>query len=154
MSLVVALPGAAVMLVGIAIDGFATKALADLWASAPAPERATAFRLALAADQIQTALFHTWAALFIGLPFLLLGLSGLLAGGGFPRWLGLVAVIGGAGAVFMGAAGFLQLQVPVPGVLFNVCASLVTLWALVAGVLAWRAPAHPAVVLADAAAPA
>jgi hypothetical protein len=42
----------------------------------------------------------------------------------------------------------------VPGVLFNVFASLVTLWALVAGVLVWCAPAHPAVALADAAAPA
>ena len=109
LSLVVALPGAAVMLVGIAIDGFATKALADLWASAPPPERAAAFRLAVAVDDIQTALFHTWAALFIGLPFLLMGLSGLLAGGGFPRWLGIVALIGGAGAAFTGVAGFLQL---------------------------------------------
>jgi hypothetical protein len=151
LSLVVALPGAAVMLVGIAIDGFATKALADLWASAPAPERATAFRLALAVDDIQTALFHTWAALFIGLPFLLMGLSGLLAGGGLPRWLGIVALIGGAGAAFTGVAGFLQL--PVPGVLFNVFAFVVTLWALVAGVLVWRAPARPAVALAEAAAP-
>jgi hypothetical protein len=152
LSVVVALPGAAVLLVGIAIDGFATKALADLWAVAPAPEQTTAFRLAVAVDEIQTALFHTWAALFIGLPFLLMGVSGLLAGGGFPRWLGTVAVIGGGGALCMGVAGFLQL--PVPGVLFNVFASLVTLWALVAGVLVWRAPAHPAVALADAAAPA
>jgi hypothetical protein len=30
--------------------------------------------------------------MFIGLPFVLMGASGLLAGGGFPRWLGAVAV--------------------------------------------------------------
>ena len=79
------------MLVGIAIDGFATKALADLWAAASAADRATAFRMALAVEEVQTALFHTWAALFIDLPILLLGLSGLLATGGFPPWLAAIA---------------------------------------------------------------
>jgi hypothetical protein len=149
LSLVVALPGAAVMLVGIAIDGFATKALADFWATASAADRATAFRMALAVEEVQNALFHTWAALFIGLPFLLLGLSGLLARGGFPRWLGVIAVIGGAGALCMGVSGFLH--VPVPGVLFNLFAFLVTLWVLVAGVLVWRAPTRPAAALVEAA---
>jgi hypothetical protein len=149
LSLVVALPGAAVMLVGIAIDGFATKGLADLWAIAPAADRATAFRMAVAIEEVQNALFHTWSALFIGLPFVLLGVSGLLAGGGFPRWLGVIAVIGGAGVLSMGVAGFLH--VPVPGLLFNVFAFLVTLWVLVAGVLVWRVPARPAVAPLEAA---
>jgi len=81
LSVVVALPGAAVMLVGLAIDGFATKALADLWASAAGADKAAAFRMALAVEEVQTALFHTWAALFTGVPFLLMGLSGLAAGG-------------------------------------------------------------------------
>jgi hypothetical protein len=136
LSLVAALPGAGVMLVGVAVDGFATKALADLWANAVGPDKAAAFQLALA---VETALFHTWAALFIGLPFLLIGASGLLDGGGFPRWLRTIATIGGAGAVLMGVAGFLQLHVP--GALFNVFALLVTLWVLAAGVLVWRAAA-------------
>jgi hypothetical protein len=149
LSLVVALPGAAVMLVGIAIDGFATKGLADLWAIAPAADKATAFRIAVAIEEVQNALFHTWSALFIGLPFVLLGVSGLLAGGGFPRWLGVIAVIGGAGALSMGVAGFLH--VPVPGLLFNVFAFLVTLWVLVAGVLVWRVPVRPAVAPLEAA---
>ncbi|HEX8969082.1 MAG TPA: hypothetical protein VF937_14465 [Chloroflexota bacterium] len=148
LSLVVALPAAAIMLAGIAIDGFATKGLADAWASAPATERATAFRMALAVEEVQNALFHTWAALFIGLPFLLLGVSGLLDGGGFPRWLGLVALVGGAGALLVGIAGFLHL--PVPGALFNVFAFIVTLWVLVAGVLVWRAPARPSAALLQA----
>jgi hypothetical protein len=143
LGLMMALPGSAVMLVGIAIDGFATKALADLWASAPPSEQATAFGVAVAVLAIQDALFHAWSALFIGLPFVLLGISGLLDGGGFPRWLGLVALIGGAGAVFMGVAGFLN--VPVPGALFNVFAFLVTLWVLVAGALVLRAPARSSV---------
>jgi hypothetical protein len=151
LALVAALPGAGVMLAGIAIDGFATKGLADLWASAGAADKAGAFRMALAVEAVQNALFHTWAAVFIGLPFLLMGLSGVATGGGFPRWLGVIAVIGGAGALAMGVAGFLHL--PLPGLLFNVFALVVTLWTLLAGVLAWRAPARSAVTLADAPAP-
>jgi hypothetical protein len=144
LSLVVALPGAAVMLVGIAIDGFASKAVADLWASAPPTERATALRMALTVEDIQNALFHAWSALFIGLAFVLLGLSGLLDGGGFPRWLGLIAVVGGAGAVFTGVAGFLH--VPVPGALFNIfaCLSRCGCWWRV-----WRAPARAAIARLD-----
>jgi hypothetical protein len=149
LSLVVAIPGAAVMLVGLAIDGFATKGLADLWANAAGADRAAVFRTALAVEAVQNALFHTWAALFIGLPFLLMGLSGLVAGGGFPRWLGTIAVVGGAGALFMGVAGFLH--VPVPGLLFNAFAFIVTVWVLAAGVLAWRGPGRPAGALSDAA---
>lgn len=140
LSLVLAVPGAALMLVGIAIDGFATKGLADLWANAPAADKAAAFRMALAVEEVQNALFHAWAALFIGLPFVLMGVSGLLDGGGFPRWLGPIALIGGTGALSVGAAGFLH--VPVPGLLFNVFALIVTLWVLVAGVVVWRAPAR------------
>ena len=108
--------------------------------------------MALAVEEVQTALFHTWAALFTGVPFLLMGLSGLAAGGGFPRWLGAIAVIGGTGALFMGVSGFLH--VPVPGLLFNLFAFIVTLWMLVAGVLVWRGSDRPAVALADAASPA
>ena len=152
LSLVVALPGAALMIAGIAIDGFATKALADLWASASAADQPAAFRIAQAVEQVQTALFHAWAAVFMGVPFLLLGWSGVLAGGGFSRWLGLLAAIGGLGALFMGIAGFLH--VPLPGVLFNLFALLVTLWLLIASVLVWRAPARAAITFAEAASPA
>jgi hypothetical protein len=148
LSLLVALPGAALMIAGIAIDGFATKALADLWAAASAADQAVALRIAVAVEQVQNALFHAWAALFIGLPFLLIGWSGLLAGGGFPRWLGALAVVGGAGALCMGVAGFLH--VPAPGLLFNVFALIVTLWMLVASVLVWRGPARSAVKLTEA----
>jgi hypothetical protein len=147
LSLVIALPSAAVMLVGIAIDGFATKALADLWVAAPATEQPVMFRLALAVEEVQNALFHTWAALFIGLPFFLMGVSGVLTGGGFPRWLGIIALVGGGGALLTGVSGFLNL--PVPGVLFNVFALVVTLWVLLAGVYVWRAPMRQPAVLRE-----
>jgi hypothetical protein len=43
LSLVAALPAAGVMLAGIAVDGFATKTLADLWANAVGPARPLPF---------------------------------------------------------------------------------------------------------------
>jgi hypothetical protein len=52
----------------------------------------------------------------------------------------------------MGVAGFLH--VPLPGLLFNLFAAIVTLWVLVAGMLVWRGSARPAVALARAASPA
>jgi hypothetical protein len=122
---------------------FAAFSKRSVWASAPRSEQPTAFGVAVAVLAIQDALFHAWSALFIGLPFVLLGISGLLDGGGFPRWLGVVALIGGAGALFMGVAGFLN--VPVHGALFNVFALLVTLWVLVAGALVLRGPARSSV---------
>jgi hypothetical protein len=50
----------------------------------------------------------------------------------------------------MGVAGFLH--APVPGVLFNVFAFLVTLWVLGAGVFVWRAPTRQTVALLEGAA--
>ena len=103
----------------------------------------------MAVETLQSALFHTWAALFTGLPFLLMGLSGVAARGGFPRWFGLIAVIGRGRALVIGVTGFLHLQLP--GVLFNVFALLVTLWTLYSPVcFVWRAPMRSAVTLVDA----
>jgi hypothetical protein len=61
---------------------------------------------------------------------------------------------GAAGALFMGVSGFIHLPVPVPGVLFNVFALLVTLWALLASLMVWRMPHRSTVALAEAVAPA
>ena len=146
LGVLIAIPGAGIMLIGLAVDGFAMKALADLWANAPVADKADTFRAALAVEQVQRALFHTWAAFFVGAPFLLLGLSGLVAGGGFPRWLGLMAALGGAGALIAGAAGFLGASLP--SLLFVVAATLVTLWILIAGIVALRRTGRPRVTAA------
>lgn len=136
LGMLVALPGAGCMLVGLAVDGYAMKALADLWAGASGAEKVEAFRTAMAMEQVQSALFHTWAALFVGTPFLLLGLSGLMAGGGYPRWLGAIGAVGGAGALGAGSAGLLG--APLPSLVFVVGATMVTLWILIAGIVTLR----------------
>jgi hypothetical protein len=150
LGVIIALPGAGSMLTGLAIDGYAMKMLADQWANASGADKADAFRAALAVEQVQSAMFHTWSALFVGAPFLLLGLSGLVAGGGFPRWLGALAALGGAGALIAGAAGFLGM--PLPGLLFVVAATLVTLWILIAGIVALRGTGRPRIAAAGHAA--
>jgi hypothetical protein len=136
LGMLVALPGAGCMLAGLAVDGFAMKALADLWAGAAAADKADALRIAMAMEQVQSSLFSTWATFFVGAPFLLLGLSGLMAGGGLPRWLGAIGAIGGAGALSAGAAGLLG--APLPSLVFVVGATLVTLWILIAGIIVLR----------------
>ena len=141
LGVVVALPGAGSMLAGVAVEGYALKALADFWASASGADKADAFRAALAVERVQQALFYTWAAFFVGAPFLLLGLSGLMTGGGFPRWLGALGMIGGAGAFAAGAAGLLG--APLPSMVFVVAATLVTLWLLIAGTVALYGRGRP-----------
>lgn len=136
LGMIVALPGAGGMLAGVAVEGYALKALADRWAGAAGADKADAFRMAMAVDQVQQALFYTWAAFFVGAPFLLLGLSGLAAGGGFPRWIGALGAVGGAGGLATGAAGLLG--TPLPSLVFVVAATAVTLWILIAGVVALR----------------
>ncbi|MFN8512209.1 MAG: hypothetical protein U0232_17190 [Thermomicrobiales bacterium] len=136
LGLIAALPGAGSMLAGVAVEGYALKALADRWAGAAGADKAEAFRVALAVEQVQQALFYTWAAFFVGAPFLLLGLSGLAVGGGFPRWIGAIGAVGGAGGLATGAAGLLG--TPLPSLVFVVAATAVTLWILIAGVVALR----------------
>lgn len=128
-----ALPGAAVSISVTAIDGFATKAMADAWA---AGDPATDFGTAVAVETLQNALFHAEAAFFFGLPILLIGLAAQLPDAGLPRRAGWLAVVGGGGALFFGASGLAGADLP--GLLFNGFAGLITVWALVAGIVMWR----------------
>lgn len=130
---VLALPGAAVSVTVTAIDGFATKAMADAWA---AGESTTAYGNAVEVETVQNALFHAEAAFFFGLPFLLIGLAAQAPASGLPRRTGWLAVTGGAGALIFGASGLAGADLP--GLLFNGFAGLVTLWALVTGILVGR----------------
>jgi hypothetical protein len=128
-----ALPGAAVSITVTAIDGVATKAMADAWA---AGDPNTPFANAVAVETVQNALFHAEAAFFFGLPILLLGLAAQLPSAGLPRRTGWLAIAGGGGSLIFGASGLAGQ--PLPGLLFNGFAGLITVWALVAGIIMWR----------------
>jgi hypothetical protein len=136
---VLALPGAAVSITVTSIDGLATKALADAWASAD--DQAAAFANAVTVETIQNALFHAEAAVFFGLPFLLIGPATQLPASGLPPRTGWLALTGGAGALVFGAAGLIGAELP--GLLFNGIAGLITAWALITGLIMWRATSVP-----------
>lgn len=129
----VALPGAAVSLTVTAIDGVATKAMADAWT---AGDPSTPFANAVAVETVQNALFYAEAAFFFGLPILLVGLAAQLPSAGLPRRTGWLAVTGGGGSLLFGASGLAGQ--PLPGLLFNGFAALITVWALMAGIIMWR----------------
>jgi hypothetical protein len=123
-----------VMLVGVAIDGFAFRALARLWAGAPAAEREMIVRAADAVILAETGILHTWVSFFLGLAFLLYG-AALVVGSEYPRALGWLGVVGGAGCLVSGATGFLGLPLTVP---FPIFGTLVLAWTFAMGVVMAR----------------
>jgi hypothetical protein len=114
----VAQVGVPVMLVGVAIDGFGFKAVADAWAAAPPAGRAVYERAADAIVWAEAGLLHTWVAVFLGAPFVLFG-AAVACAPRYPRWAGWVGVAGGAGCLASGAAGFLSLPVDLPFPVFG-----------------------------------
>ena len=74
-----------------ALDGVATKFVADEWVSAPVAEKADAFRVAEAVRHIEIGL-TSFAELTLGAALLLYGLAIALSDV-YPKWLGGAAVV-------------------------------------------------------------
>ena len=126
--------GVPVMLVGVAIDGFGFKVLADAYAAAPADQRAYLLAAADAVVQAEAALLHVWVTMFLGVSFLLFGVA-MALDRAWPRGLAWLGVIGGAGCLFSGIAGFLRWPVAPPFPLFG---TLVLAWSFALGILLLR----------------
>jgi len=131
---VVAQVGVPVMLVGVAIDGFGFKTVADAWARAADPGRAMLLHAADAVVLAETGIVHTWVTFFLGLAFLLYGLA-VATGRDYPRWIGWAGVAGGLGCLGSGAAGFLQLPLTMP---FPVFATADLLFMFAMGIAMYR----------------
>jgi hypothetical protein len=130
--------GASVVVVEYAIIGHALKDVADAWLAAPSPAAAQA--LVSMADvmlAITGGLFHSFVALMLGLPYLLMGMA-IVSGQGYPRWLGWVAVVAGSGALLAGTTRFLGIGlVPYP-LLYGGFVLPLSIWLATMGVLMWR----------------
>ncbi|HEX2221869.1 MAG TPA: hypothetical protein VHK06_05040, partial [Candidatus Limnocylindria bacterium] len=130
--------GSVLGVVTVILDGVAAKQLADTWAAAPSPERATALRIVAANETMNFALAGMFNATFAGLPFIAFGLAVALSRV-FPRWLGWIAVAAGFGSVL---AGLIQAQTGRPTVaslvLTIIGPTVIALWMLVVGVLMAR----------------
>jgi hypothetical protein len=129
--------GAAVVLVEYSILGHEIKKIADTWQAASGPERGNNLVIAEALLGVTSGLFLSFIAWLLGLPYLLMGLAVALERG-YPRWLGWVAVLAGAGALFAGTTRFLGIDlVPFP-VLYGGFVVPLNIWLAVLGVLMWR----------------
>jgi hypothetical protein len=136
-----AIAGVTVGLILVTLDGLAAKHLADAWATAPPEEAATALRLVTAEETFNFALAALFNILFAGVTFILYGLA-VSWSGRFPRWLGWVVVVAGAGSIVV---GLIQASVGestgVTRILTIIFPTVITLWLVVMGVLVARSPA-------------
>jgi hypothetical protein len=128
---IAAATGATVGLLLLGIDGVAAKHLAQAWTAAPPGEQAAALHALLAEEAINFALGTLFYLLFAGVTFVLLGLA-VAWSRVYPRWLGWMAVVAGAGSVVVGLAqgqvGETNAVTRIPSIIFP---TVITLW------LAW-----------------
>ena len=135
---IAAVAGATVGLLLLSIDGVAAKHLAQAAATAPSGEQAAALHALLAEEAINFALGTLFYILFAGVTFVLLGLA-VAWSRAYPRWLGWMVVVAGAGSV---AVGLVQGQVGetnavtrIPSIIFP---TVITLWLVWMGALLLR----------------
>lgn len=135
--------GATIVIVEYAIIGHALKDIADAWHAAPEAEAATHLQLADVMLTITGGLFHSFVAWMLGLPYVLLG-AAVALDRSYPRWLGAIAVVAGAGALFAGATRFLGFDVVPFPLLYGGFVIPLCLWLATMGILMWRRARHDA----------
>jgi hypothetical protein len=135
---ITAVAGVTVGLILLSIDGVAAKHLAQAWTTAPPGEQAAALHALLAEEAINFALGTLFYIVFAGVTFVLLGLA-VAWSGVYPRWLGWMAVVAGAGSVVVGLVqgqvGETNAVTRIPSIVFP---TVITLWLVWMGVLLLR----------------
>jgi hypothetical protein len=121
-----------------AVDGIALKRMVDRWAQATGEAQARAFEAAFAVRQIEIGLASLTSLLF-GLTIVAFAIALLCdRGARFPKWIGWLGIVGGAGTVAAGLAqahtGFSAMAMTI-----GMPASIVLLaWAIVVGLFLRR----------------
>ncbi|HME72883.1 MAG TPA: DUF4386 family protein [Myxococcota bacterium] len=122
-----------------AVDGVALKAMVDSWAAAEERDKELLFQAVFAVRQIEIGLASITSLLF-GFTVSVYGLA-LLRDSRFPKWLGFLALAGGAPTAIAGIviaySGFSELAMAV-SMAFS---SLLLCWMVALGVHMWRKPA-------------
>lgn len=122
-----------------AVDGVALKAMVDNWAAAQERDKELLFQAVFAVRQIEIGLASITSLLF-GFTVSVYGLA-LLRDSRFPKWLGFLALAGGAPTAIAGIviaySGFseLAMAVSMPFSFLLLC------WMVALGVHMWRKPA-------------
>ena len=135
LGLAAAVASAALMVVVVAVDGIAFKAVADEWASS---QNAALFQAAYVLEQIGLGLFTMLIFFVFGVTFILYGLAVALSEV-YQKWLGWLALALGIAAAVIGVIqAFDGPSDTLTNVLFPIVSVLLTVWVLVLGVLMWR----------------
>jgi hypothetical protein len=134
-----AIVGLTVGLILVSLDGIAAKHLADEWASAPAgSEKATALRLVTSEETFNFALAALFNIVFAGVTFILYGLA-VAWSQMYPRWMGWVVVVAGAGSVVVGSIqAYIGESTSITRGLTIVFPTVITLWLARMGFLVLR----------------
>jgi hypothetical protein len=128
--------GAAIHVADSSISGFGLAALAGAWVAAPPAEQPNLLRIG---ETLLYVLHGTWPSVhsfFHGVPFILSG-SAVALSQRYPRWLGWVGTVGGAGSLVGGVLMFFGARIASER-FFIVFAQLVSLWMVAMGFLMWR----------------
>lgn len=129
-----AVVSAAVMIVLMGIDGPATKHMADFFVNADRAGQADAYPVAYLILLLLLALLGLWYAMFFGVAVPLYSLA-MLRSSFYPRSLGLLGLVSGAGGLITGVLTYtLGASTLVTTVMFLLFSSLGFFWLLMAGV--------------------
>ena len=116
-----------------AVDGVAVKVMVDTWAATPEP---ASFSAAFGVRQVEVGLASISSLLF-GLTATVYGIA-LLIDGRFPKWLAVVAIVGGVptaiAGVVMAYTGFSN-QAMLIGMPSD---ALLILWLIALGIFGWK----------------
>lgn len=133
-----AIAGITVGVILVTLDGVAAKHLADAWASATGDEKVTALQVVISEETFNFALAALFNILFAGVTFILFGLA-VASSHEYPRWLGLVVVVAGAGSIVVGLIqAYVGESTSATRTLTIIFPTVITLWLAQMGVLVLR----------------
>ena len=101
LGLMTAVIGAAVTLVGLALDGVALRHIADAWSITSGADRAVMTAIALAVEELILPLQALNTLAWFGAPFVAFGLS-VIYSSGYPSRIGWIAVVAGTTCIVLG----------------------------------------------------
>ena len=132
-----AIIGTAIMVIFFVVDGFGMKAAAEVWLNAPPTEAVPALYSALLMSKLGLGTGSAYQVWYLGLLPILYSIA-MLQGGTFPRWISLIAMLGGVLGMVAGAAFFIG-GYSIAGLFSFIGAqAIIALWVLAAGIVLYR----------------
>jgi hypothetical protein len=133
----VAIIGTAIMAIFFVVDGFGMKAAAEMWLNAPPTEAAAALYAALLMSNLGLGTGSAYQVWYLGLLPILYAVA-MLQGGLFPRWISVIALLGG-GLGLAAGAGFFLVGFSTGGLFSFIGAqAILAVWIFAAGVVLYR----------------